>query len=262
MSSCIKFKRTFRSCDSASQCTCCEPIRMTRTAQTASFNSGAGCLAGLHNDDRKLRLHAQLGNLWRCRFSLSPGNPSQTAQGLLYKISTSGHRLPLLTPISSRSDAKSSGAIACPSALASKSAVPCGRTLAQSCPGGILLRARRAWPCLLSRTTMRRPRVRTRGRPSARSAELQAIHRRPLQNPRSPLLKAPPNPTCGACSSAVDGASHSSYERPLKFRARAILIAARSMYVWPVPVLSSICSTACSSVDVEPKSTAGRTACW
>jgi len=71
--------------------------------------------------------------------------------------------------------------------------------LAQSCPGRILLRARRAWPCLPSRG---RPCDGpgfvpvNRGRPSARSAELQAIHRRPLQNPWSPLHKAPPNPTC------------------------------------------------------------------
>ena len=71
-------------------------------------NSCAGCLAGLHNNDRKLRLHAwlaQLGNLWRCRFVLSPHNPGQTAQGPLYKISASGHMLPLRTPISNRKDA-------------------------------------------------------------------------------------------------------------------------------------------------------------
>lgn len=40
----------------------------------------------------------------------------------------------------------------------------------------------------------------------------QSIDRMPLQNPRSPLLKAPPNPTWGASSYAADGASHRSYE--------------------------------------------------
>ena len=87
--------------------------------------------------------------------------------------------------------------------IASKSAVPCGRERAQSCPGRILPRAR---PC------DGRPGFvpGNRGRPSARSAELQAIHRRPLLHPRSPLHKAPPNPTCGVCSSAANRASHSS----------------------------------------------------
>ena len=46
--------------------------------------------------------------------------------------------------------------------IASKSAVPCGRERAQSCPGWILLRAQRDWPSLpLLRPTMRRPRLRT-----------------------------------------------------------------------------------------------------
>jgi hypothetical protein len=81
------------------------------------------------------------------------------------------------------------------SAFASKSAVPCGRQRAQSCPGRILLRAR---PCGGPGFAPV-----NRGRPSARSVELQAIHRRPLLHPRSPLHKAPPNPTCGACSSAA-----------------------------------------------------------
>ena len=86
--------------------------------------------------------------------------------------------------------------------------------LAQSCPGRILLRARRAWACLPSRG---RPCDGpgfvpvNRGRPSARSAELQAIHRRPLQNPRSPLHKAPPNPTSSVRSPAVDGVSQSPF---------------------------------------------------
>ena len=90
--------------------------------------------------------------------------------------------------------------------IASKSAVPCGRQRAQSCPRRILLRAR---PCDDPGFVPG-----NRARPSARSAELQAIHRMPLQNPRSPLLKAPPNPTWGASSYAADGASHSSYESP------------------------------------------------
>jgi len=92
------------------------------------------------------------------------------------------------------------------SAFASKSAVPCGRQRAQSCPRRILLRAR---PCDDPGFVPG-----NRARPSARSAELQAIHRRPLLHPRSPLHKAPPNPTCGVCSSAANRASHNSSKAP------------------------------------------------
>jgi len=177
--------------------TCCRwflvPIRKTRATQTAGSNSGVGCLAGLHNDDRKLRLHGQLGNLWRCRFVLSP---SKTVQGPLQKMpdlnfdTTAASPNASLLGLSHATDSSTEY-----SAFASKSAVPCGRQRAQSCPGRILLRAR---PCGGPGFAPV-----NRGRPSARSVELQAIHRRPLLHPRSPLHKAPPNPTCGACSSAA-----------------------------------------------------------
>ena len=174
-------------------------------AKIASSNSGAGCLAGLHNDDRKLRLHAQLQNLRRCRFVLSPSNTCPTEKK---RKDRSAQWLPLRAQACWSSRMQLTRVLSTTewSAFASKSAVPCGRQRAQSCPRRILLRAR---PCDDPGFVPG-----NRARPSARSAELQAIHRRPLLHPRSPLHKAPPNPTCGVCSSAANRASHNSSKAP------------------------------------------------
>ena len=174
----------------------------TRATRTAGFNSGVGCLAGLHNDDRKLRLHAQLGNLWRCRFVLSPSNTGPTAPGPLHKIPDLNLGTTAASPNASLLALSHATEY---STFASKSAVPCGRQRAQSCPGRILLRAR---PCDGPGFVPG-----NRGRPSARSAELQAIHRRPL-HPWSPLHKAPPNPTCSRWCVAQSLPLSCSYESP------------------------------------------------